>query len=91
MVTAEFGPEAKGRTATVHRRRPGARTVNDNVGRIRRMFRWAVAEELPPPAVYQALAAVDGPRDGSSARETEPVVQLHEHCERCCPMYPDRV
>jgi len=30
-------------------------TINSNVGRIRRMFKWAVAEELIPPTVLTAL------------------------------------
>jgi integrase len=41
---------------------------------VKRIFKWAVAEELAPPAVYQALAAVTGLQRGrSAARETEPI------------------
>ncbi|MGA2619873.1 MAG: hypothetical protein ABSF26_19845, partial [Thermoguttaceae bacterium] len=48
--------------------------VNDRVGRIKRMFKWAVAEELVPPSVYHGLQAVAGLAFGrSTARETEPV------------------
>jgi integrase len=48
--------------------------TNHSIGRIRRMFKWAVGNELVPPSVYQGLAAVDGLRRGrSEARETEPV------------------
>jgi hypothetical protein len=36
------------------------RSINQQVERIRRIFRWAVAEELVPPAVHQALSAVAG-------------------------------
>jgi hypothetical protein len=32
--------------------------VNDNVDRIRQMFKWAASEELIPPSVFQALATV---------------------------------
>jgi integrase len=48
--------------------------VNKRVGRIVRMFKWAVAEELVEPAVHQSLKAVPGLRQGrSEARESEPV------------------
>ncbi len=52
-----------------------ARTaINANMGRIRRAFKWAVAEELLSPTVLEGLRAVAGLRDGrSEARETEPV------------------
>ncbi|MBM3983736.1 MAG: phage integrase family protein [Planctomycetes bacterium] len=50
------------------------KTVNGRVERVRRMFRWAVAEELVPPGVYQALAAVRGLQRGRTpARESAPV------------------
>ncbi len=35
-------------------------TINKHIGRIRRMFRWAAAEELLPVTVYQALATLPG-------------------------------
>ena len=48
--------------------------INQRVGRIRRVFKWAVAEELVPPAVHQALAAVAGLQRGrSKARDSAPV------------------
>jgi integrase len=48
--------------------------VNQRVGRIKRLFRWAVENELVPPGVFQALAAVRGlQRNRSKARETQPV------------------
>ena len=48
--------------------------VNHRVGRIKRVFKWAVAEELIPPSVHSALQAVTGLRYGrTEARETEPV------------------
>jgi integrase len=48
--------------------------VNAYVNRVRRMFRWAVGQELLPPSVAQALAAVEGLQRGrSTARETEPI------------------
>lgn len=48
--------------------------VNQRIGRIKRMFKWAVAEELVPESVCRALLTVDGLKAGrSNARETEPV------------------
>jgi integrase len=49
-------------------------TVNETIGRLKRVFKWAVAEELLSPTVFQALEAVPGLRRGrSTAREPEPV------------------
>lgn len=48
--------------------------VNHRVARIKRIFKWAVAEELIPPAVFQGLQAVDRVRKGRTAvRESHPV------------------
>jgi integrase len=53
--------------------------VNQRIGRIRRMFRWAVENELVPAAVLHALQAVRGLAKGrSAARETEPVKPVPE-------------
>lgn len=50
------------------------KTVNQQIERLRRIFRWPVAEELVPPSVHAALVAVPGLRRGrTSARDTEPV------------------
>jgi hypothetical protein len=52
----------------------GRKTVNARVDRVRRVFKWATAEELVPVAVYTALAAVPGLQKGRSlAPESEPV------------------
>jgi integrase len=40
------------------------KTVNKNVERVRRVYRWGVAEELVPADVLTALAAVSGLRAG---------------------------
>jgi hypothetical protein len=42
-------------------------TVNRRVGRIKRMFRWAVGNDMVPPAVARGLAAVEGLRTGRGA------------------------
>jgi integrase len=48
--------------------------VNQRVGRVRRMFRWCVENELVPSSVLEGLRAVRGLEKGRSrARETEPV------------------
>jgi integrase len=51
--------------------------INQRVGRIKRVFKWAVSEELVPAPVFQALSAVEGLRRGrSDARETGPVLPV---------------
>jgi integrase len=53
--------------------------INQRIGRVRRMFKWAASEELVPPAVYQALSTVSGLQRGrTTARETEPVGPVDE-------------
>jgi len=48
--------------------------INQRVGRVRRIFKWAASEELVPAAVYQSLTTVTGLQRGrTTARETEPV------------------
>jgi len=36
--------------------------INRRIGRIKRVFKWAVAEELAPPSVYHGLQALPGLR-----------------------------
>jgi integrase len=48
--------------------------LNRRVGRIVRMFKWAVSEELIPESVHRALQTVRGLEKGrGEARESEPV------------------
>ena len=48
--------------------------VNRRTDRVKRVFKWAVAEELVPVATYEALRALAGLRQGrTEARESEPV------------------
>ena len=63
------------------------------MGRVRRMFRWAAAEELVPPAIYQALTAVGGLRRGRShARETAPIEPVSDGViEATLPHLPEVV
>lgn len=71
----EFGPKAL-KIVRQHLvdRGLSRRVVNDRIGRMKRLFKWAVAEELVPPSLYHGLQAVAGLTVGrSKARETEPV------------------
>ena len=53
--------------------------VNKQVGRVRRIFKWGVAQEMVPPHVPQGLACVEGLRRGKTAApETEPVKAIEE-------------
>ena len=50
-------------------------TINKNVGRIRRIFKWAVAEELLPAEVLVGLLAVQGLKAGRSNAVDHPPVR----------------
>jgi len=53
--------------------------INQNVGRIKRMFKWGVAKELVPPEVLQRLQAVRGLAKGrTEARDTDPIEPVDE-------------
>ncbi len=48
--------------------------INKQVDRVKRVFKWAVSEEMLPGSVYEALRTVTGLRKGrSTARESSPV------------------
>jgi integrase len=54
--------------------------VNQRVGRIRRLFAWAVENEMVPSGVLHGLEAVRGLQRGRcTARETEPIKPVAEH------------
>lgn len=65
-------------------------SVNQNVGRIVRMFRWAASEELLPASVPQSLQTVAGLRKGrSEANEYAPVSPVtDETLEATLPHLP---
>ncbi len=71
----EFGPRAlKAVRQTMIDGKASRNYANRNVGRIKRIFKWAVAEELIPAGVLHGLQAVTGLRRGrTEARETEPI------------------
>jgi integrase len=48
--------------------------VNRNTATVKQFVKWATANELIPPSVFQAISTVPGLRKGrTEARETEPV------------------
>lgn len=48
--------------------------VNKRIDRVKRAFKWAVAEELVPVSVYQGLRTLAGLQKGrTAARESDPV------------------
>ena len=54
--------------------------VNENVDRIRRMFKWAAADEMIPFEVYHRLTAVDGLRKGrTEAHDNAPVTPVADN------------
>jgi integrase len=72
----EFGPlKLKAvRQRMIDGERLSRGVINQRVKRIKRLFKWAVSEELVPPSVAQGLATVAGLRKGrTTARETPPV------------------
>ncbi|VTT98879.1 catalytic phage domain protein : Uncharacterized protein OS=Rhodopirellula sp. SWK7 GN=RRSWK_05083 PE=4 SV=1: Phage_integrase [Gemmataceae bacterium] len=70
-----FGPrELKAVRQTFIARRWCRKTVNAQTNRVRRIFKWAVSEEMVPPSVYHGLQCVDGLGVGSKeARDHDPV------------------
>jgi integrase len=61
--------------------------INAQVGRVKRMFRWAVENEIAPRDVWYGLQAVPGLRKGrSTARENEPVKCVSE--DHAAGIYP---
>src|SRR5688500_3728919 len=68
-------------------------TINQRVGCIKRIFKWAASEELVPSSVYHGLQSVDGLRKGrSAAREAEPVRPVPDaHVDAVLPFLPPTV
>ena len=53
--------------------------INKQVGRVKRVFRFATENEMVPASTYHALQAVAGLRAGrSDARETAPVTPVSD-------------
>lgn len=69
------------------------RHINKQIGRIKRMFSWAVENELVPVEVFQALARVKGLRkDKTMAREKSDIEPVDEsHVQAVVPRVPPTV
>jgi integrase len=51
--------------------------VNKQIGRLKRIFKWAVGQELIPVSVFQSLGCVEGLQKGrTKAREMDPVLPV---------------
>lgn len=76
----EFGPSKLKRVRQTMIDRGLVRaSINQNINRIRRLFKWGVENELVPSDVHVALTAVAGLRHGrSEAVESEPVEPVPE-------------
>lgn len=77
---AEFGPlKLEAVQQTMAGKGWSRSYVNEQVGRVRRMFRWAVSREMVPAGLYHGLEALPGLRKGApGVRETNPVVPVPE-------------
>jgi integrase len=97
---AEFGPrKLKGLLETMIRKvdprgeRWSRRYINDLLGHIRRVFKFAASEQMIPVDVYQSLATVDGLRKWrTDARESESVLPVADDVlEATLPHLPEVV
>ena len=64
--------------------------INSRVGKIKRVFRWAVSEELAPASLMHALSTVMGLQKGrTNAREADPVKPVaNEVVDTTLPFLP---
>lgn len=62
---AEFGPlRLKALRKNLIDRSITRKSINQRIGRVKRLFKWGVENELVPPSVYHGLSAVPGLRKG---------------------------
>lgn len=75
LPVSEFGPKALKLVRAKMLEQDWSRTyTNHQINRLKRMFRWAVAEEMMPGSILHNLQAVAAIRRGEpGVRETEPV------------------
>lgn len=65
VTAADFGPKMlKEFRSTLVEDGNSRDYVNDQINRVRKIFKWAVSEELIPVETYQALATVSGLKRG---------------------------
>ena len=78
MEAEEFGPLAlKEFRQSLIEKELSRGVINEMVATVKRMFKWAVSEQLISAVVYQGLQAVDGLKRGRSlAKEMEPVTAI---------------
>ena len=69
------------------------RTINQRIDHIKRVFKWAVSEELVPPAVYEGMKSVAGLRKGHAGTYDRPKVKPvpNESVEAVLPLLPPQV
>jgi integrase len=81
LAVSEFTPKVlKSIRQAMIDRGLGRDYINGKMNRIRRIFKWGVAEELVPSGVLAALQTVQGLKVGrSDARETEDVPAVAKH------------
>ncbi len=74
-AAADFGPLALKTVRQAFIDAGNCRTlINNRVGKIKRVFKWAVSEQLVPVTTYTALTTVTGLQAGrTDARESEPI------------------
>jgi len=67
--------------------------INARIGKVKRMFRWAVSEELAPASLVHSLDAVMGLQKGrTKARESDPIKPVDdETVDRTLPFLPSTV
>ena len=77
---AEFGPlRLKALRQAMIEAGLARSTINQRIGRVVRVFKWAASEELIPAGVYHALKTVSGlPKGRTGAREPGPVRPVAE-------------
>jgi integrase len=69
------------------------RVINQRMGRIKRVFKWGVEDELVPPHVYHKLQAVEGLRSGrTTAPDHDPIHPVHpDIVKQTCPFLTRQV
>jgi integrase len=77
---SEFGPKKLKAVQQAMAEKGWSRNyMNEQIDRVRRCFKWAVAEEMVPGDLYHALKSVPGlPKGTKGVRETEPVKPVPE-------------
>jgi integrase len=77
-ATSDFGPKALKAVRQRWQDRGQSRpTINKNMRRLTRIFRWAASEELIPVTIPQALATVPGLKKGrTTAPEPPPILPV---------------